>query len=163
MTITRLDADLAAFLESQPEIRDLSLRGIHSSSSNPFTLPQSALPHLESFRSPYVDLDTIGEVCSWMPHFILHQIGADANGVSQVIATRPVQGISLSWSSDHGYRALEVLAKTSTPVRRLIILIRDASPPKELFPQLAARLPHLEALHIIALVQYYSLVCMIPI
>jgi hypothetical protein len=90
-------------------------------------------------------------------------IGADANGVSQVIAMRPVQGISLSWSSDHGYRAFEVLSKTSTPVRRLIILIRDGSAPNELFPQLAARLPHLEALHIIALVQYYSLVCIIPI
>jgi hypothetical protein len=77
----------------------------------------------------------------------------------QVIATRPVQGISLSLFSEHGYRALEVLARTSTPVRRLTILIVDASAPNELFPQLAARLPHLEALHIVALVQHYSLVC----
>jgi len=78
---------------------------------------------------------------------------------AQVIATRPVQGISLSLFSEHGYRALEVLARTSTPVRRLTILIVDASAPSELFPQLAARLPHLEALHIVALVQQYSLVC----
>lgn len=76
----------------------------------------------------------------------------------QVIATRPVQGISLSLFSEHGYRALEVLARTSTPVRRLTILIVDASAPNELFPQLAARLPHLEALHIVALVQHYDLV-----
>ena len=76
----------------------------------------------------------------------------------QVIATRPVQGISLSLFSEHGYRALEVLARTSTPVRRLTILIVDASAPNELFPQLAARLPHLEALHIVALVQRYNLV-----
>jgi hypothetical protein len=78
--------------------------------------------------------------------------------VAQVIATRPVQGISLSLFSEHGYRALEVLARTSTPVRRLTILIVDASAPSELFPQLAARLPHLEALHIVALVQQYNLV-----
>jgi hypothetical protein len=77
---------------------------------------------------------------------------------TQVIATRPVQGISLSLFSEHGYRALEVLARTSTPVRRLTILIVDASAPSELFPQLAARLPHLEALHIVALVQQYNLV-----
>lgn len=77
---------------------------------------------------------------------------------AQVIATRPVQGISLSLFSEHGYRALEVLARTSTPVRRLTILIVDASAPSELFPQLAARLPHLEALHIVALVQQYNLV-----
>ena len=76
----------------------------------------------------------------------------------QVIATRPVQGISLSLFSEHGYRALEVLARTSMPVRRLTILIVDASAPNELFPQLAARLPHLEALHIVALVQHYDLV-----
>jgi hypothetical protein len=79
-----------------------------------------------------------------------------------VIATRPVQGISLTLFSEHGYRALEVLAQTSTPVRRLTILIVDASAPTELFPQLAARLPHLEALHIVALVQNYNLVCINP-
>jgi hypothetical protein len=69
-----------------------------------------------------------------------------------------VQGVSLSLFSEHGYRALEVLARTSTPVRRLTILIVDDSAPSELFPQLAARLPHLEALHIVALVQHYNLV-----
>ena len=76
-----------------------------------------------------------------------------------MIATRPVEGISLSLFSEHGYRALEVLARTSTPVRRLTILIVDASAPNGLFPQLATHLPHLEALHIIALVQQYNLVC----
>lgn len=58
----RLDQDLATFLESQPEIRDLSLRGIPAYSSDPFTIPRSALPHLESFRSVHVDPDTLGEV-----------------------------------------------------------------------------------------------------
>ncbi|KAI0300673.1 hypothetical protein B0F90DRAFT_397693 [Multifurca ochricompacta] len=134
-TSIRLDPELAAFLESQPEICDLSLRGIPTYTSDPFTLPPSALPHLENFRSVHVDPDTLREV----------------------IGTRPVQGISLSLFSEHGYRALEVLARTSTPVRRLTILIVDASAPNELFPQLAARLPHLEALHIVALVQQYSL------
>jgi len=72
-----------------------------------------------------------------------------------------VEGVSLSLFSEHGYRALEVLAQTSTPVRRLTILIIDASAPNELFPQLAAHLPHLEALHIVALVQQYNLVCVL--
>jgi hypothetical protein len=83
--------------------------------------------------------------------------------LSQVIATRPVEGISLSLFSEHGYRALEVLARTSTPVRRLTILIVDASAPNELFSELAARLPHLEALHIVALVQKYDLVRLSPL
>ena len=58
----RLDQDLATFLESQPDIRDLSLRGIPAYTSDPFTIPRSALPHLESFRSVHVDPDTLGEV-----------------------------------------------------------------------------------------------------
>jgi hypothetical protein len=145
---------LATFLESQPEIRDLSLRGIPTYTSDPFTIPRSALPHLESFRSVHVDPDTLGEVGT--PMSIVRPLRLTA--AAQVIATRPVQGISLSLFSEHGYRALEVLARTSTPVRRLTILIVDASAPSELFPQLAARLPHLEALHIVALVQQYNLV-----
>ena len=152
--MSRLDQDLATFLESQPEIRDLSLRGIPAYTSDPFTIPPSALPHLESFRSVHVDPDTLGEVTSLVLSLPFH-----IDNCGQVIATRPVQGISLSLFSEHGYRALEVLARTSTPVRRLTILIVDASAPSELFPQLAARLPHLEALHIVALVQQYNLVC----
>ena len=58
----RLDPELAAFLESQPEIRDLSLRGMLAYTSSPFTLQPSALPHLETFRSVHVDPDTLCEV-----------------------------------------------------------------------------------------------------
>ncbi|KAI9455668.1 hypothetical protein BJY52DRAFT_1279064, partial [Lactarius psammicola] len=101
-TSIRLDPDLAAFLELQPEIRELSLRGMPACTSSPFTLQRSALPRLENFRSVHVDPDTL----------------------------------------------CEVLTRTSTPVRRLTILIVDALAPNELFPQLTARLPHLEALHI---------------
>ena len=151
----RLDPDLAAFLESQPEIRELSLRGMPACTSSPFTLQRSALPRLETFRSVHVDPDTLCEVT---PRHFPRAIGRADLVPLQVIATRPVQGISLTLFSEHGYHALEVLTRTSTPVRRLTILIVDASAPNELFPQLAARLPHLEALHIVALVQHYNLV-----
>ena len=78
-----------------------------------------------------------------------------------MIATRPVEGISLSLFSEYGYCALQVLAQTSTPARRLTILIVATSAPDELFPQLAAHLPHLEAPHTIALVQQYNLICIV--
>ena len=75
----RLDPDLAAFLESQPEIRGLSLRGIPSCASDPFTLLPSALPHLETFRSVHVDPDTLGEVHTCIsqrvPHFSVRLMG----------------------------------------------------------------------------------------
>src|SRR6266702_222481 len=109
----RLDPDLAAFLESLPETRDLSPRGISACISSPFTLQHSVVPHLETFRSVHVDPDTLCEV---MPLHSTRAIGRADPVPPQVIATRPVQGISLSHFSEHGYRALEVLAPMLTPV-----------------------------------------------
>jgi hypothetical protein len=91
--VNRLDPDLAAFLESQPEIRDLSLRGMPVCTSSPFTLQPSALPHLETFRSVHVDPDTLCEV-SYL-HTLSFPPLADL-APPQVIATRPVHGISLT-------------------------------------------------------------------
>jgi hypothetical protein len=74
---------------------------------------------------------------------------------------RPVQGSSVSLFSEHGYRALEVLAQTSTPIRRLTIPIVDASAqcqrharPKRALPS-ARRAPTTppEALDIVAPIQ----------
>jgi len=64
---SRLDPDLATFLGSQPEIRDLLLQGTLSCASDPFTLPPSALLHLETFRSVHVDPDTLREVRTCIP------------------------------------------------------------------------------------------------
>jgi len=68
-----------------------------------------------------------------------------------------VEGIPLSLFFERGHRALEVLTQNSTPVQHLTILI-DLSTPNEIFPRLTARLPHLEAPQIVALVQQYNLV-----
>ena len=95
----RLDQDLATFLESQPEIRDLSLRGIPAYTSDPFTIPPSALPHLESFRSVHVDPDTLGEV-SALVHSLSTQIDSCGPGNSNAPSTRhlafPIFGARLS-------------------------------------------------------------------
>src|SRR6266702_3279125 len=133
----------------------LSLRRILAYTLSPFTLRHSALPHIEVFRSVHMDPNTL---CEEVLHHSPRAIGRADLVPPQVIATRLVQGFSLSLFSEHGYRALEALARTSTPVRRFTILIVDASAPNELFPQLAARLPQLEAPHIVALVQHYNLV-----
>ena len=68
---------MAAFLESQPEIRDLSLRGIPSYTTDPFTLKRSTLPHLENFRSVQLDPDTLGEVGAYLADPIFCQIGIE--------------------------------------------------------------------------------------
>lgn len=69
---------MAAFLESQPEIRDLSLRGMPVYTSSPFTLQPSALPHLETFRSVHVDPDTLREVPPHLVSFIRVKHGVAA-------------------------------------------------------------------------------------
>ncbi|KAI0262046.1 hypothetical protein BC834DRAFT_829462 [Gloeopeniophorella convolvens] len=130
-----IDPVMAAFLNSQPRICHLSLRGLPPSASNPFVLPPSALPCLKTFRSVSLGPDTL----------------------SEVITARPVQSVTLSLTPGHGCRALEVLVRSSTPVRRLTILVVDASAPSELFPKLSGLLPELEALHIVALVKEYNL------
>jgi len=76
-----------------------------------------------------------------------------------MISTRPVEGIYLPLFSEHEYRELEALGQSWIPIQRLIILIVDVSTPNEHSPQLSAHLPHLEALHIVPLVQKYNLVC----
>ena len=86
----------------------------------------------------------------------VHPFQADQTHRAHQVIAASRRGHSSPSFSKHGYRKFEVLA--STAVQRLTILIVDVSNPNEHFPQLAARLPHLEALHILVLVQQYNLV-----
>ena len=87
----------------------LSLRRCACASS-PFTLQPSALLHLETFRSVHMDPNTLRDV---IPSRLSRLLLGYADVVPlQAIAVRPVQGVSLSLISGHGYRALEVLART---------------------------------------------------
>ena len=89
-----LDPDLLAFFESQPEIRDLSLRGMRTRTPSPPTFQPSALEHLETLHSVHMDPDTLREV-SPSPLSLLHFGYADLVP-PQVIATRPVRGIAFA-------------------------------------------------------------------
>ncbi|KAA1470821.1 hypothetical protein DENSPDRAFT_836711 [Dentipellis sp. KUC8613] len=133
VTSVRYEPRLARFLESQPELLDLSLRGLQS--ITPFTLKPDALPRLQTFRS----------------------VHAGPTVIAEIVANRPVQGVSLSLYSDHDFCALSMLALSSATVKRLTILILDYAAPSELLPQVAAHLPDLEALHIVALVAQYDM------
>ncbi|TFY61891.1 hypothetical protein EVG20_g6887 [Dentipellis fragilis] len=133
ITSVRYEPRLARFLESQPELLDLSLRGLQS--ITPFTLKRDALPRLQTFRS----------------------VHAGPTVIAEIVANRPVQGVSLSLYSDHDFCALSMLALSSATVKRLTILILDYAAPSELLPQVAAHLPDLEALHIVALVAQYDM------
>jgi len=73
-----LNPDFAAFLGSQPEIRDLSLQVTLSCMSGPFMLPPSVLLHLETFWSVHIDLDTLREVCTYISECVsLFSVGLE--------------------------------------------------------------------------------------
>ncbi|KAF8258498.1 hypothetical protein EI94DRAFT_1815209 [Lactarius quietus] len=119
-----------------PSDAPFRLRSFEKSIS-PFTLQPSALSHLETFRSVHVDPDILCEV---PPPYRDHD------------ASCAVHLVSLF--SEYGYRALEVLLRTSIPAQCLVTLIVNATVPNKLFQ--SSRLSHLEALHIVALVQQYK-------
>lgn len=78
----------------------------------------------------------------------------------QIIASRPLYGVSLSLFPEDEYDAIQKLTLSGTPIRRLTIMIIDAAAPTALIPHIAAYLPQLEALHVIAaFVQSFNLVC----
>ncbi|TFY82504.1 hypothetical protein EWM64_g1507 [Hericium alpestre] len=78
------------------------------------------------------------------------------HGSRQIIRGRPVQAVSLSLYPGDEYQSLAALTSSSTPIKRLTILILDNTTPSDLLPRIATHLPSLEALHIVALVAQYD-------
>jgi hypothetical protein len=143
---------LAQFLDSQPSITDLSLRGyghdeyhsipflepflIHPYDPATFSLPPTALPNLLHFRT----------------------IHGRPSIIAAVVAHRPVQMASIPLFPTRMAEALEALAKSTLPIKRLSVMSFDPSAHHILLPSIAQAFPDLEALHIVALLTEYSIV-----
>lgn len=123
----RCDAQLAKFLECQSGLQELCLRGFQTTS--PFILSPGSLPNLAAFRA----------------------VHAGAPVLETVIRGRPVEGVSLSLFSEDGFAPLDTLCLSQKQIKRLTIMSLDNTPPEVLLPEVAARLPKLEALHIVVL------------
>lgn len=134
-TSSRCDDVLASVLERQPCIRDLSLRGYQT--NVPFTLTSSALPRLESLRCTH----------------------AGAGVVAEVIRGRPVGTMSISLYADEGFEALDTLLLARSSLRRLTLMALDELSATSVLNEVAARVPQLQALHIVVLLSQYTYVC----
>lgn len=128
----RCDPQLASFLESQSSLRELCLRGFQTTS--PFILSPRSLPNLSAFRA----------------------VHAGPPVLETVIRGRPVEGVSLSLFSEDGFAPLDTLSLSQKQIKRLTIMSLDNTSPEVLLPEVAARLPKLEALHIVVLMAQYS-------
>lgn len=143
---------LAQFLDSQPNITELTLRGFQNNNNNhflasswepddatKFSLLPASLPKLTHFRA----------------------IHAGPSIVAAVISGRPLEVVSIPLFQSLSSAALDALELSSRPIRRLSLMSFDPDAPDFLLPQVAKRLPDLEALHVVLLLTEYTTVCFI--
>ncbi|KAG2113466.1 uncharacterized protein F5147DRAFT_759188 [Suillus discolor] len=123
----RCDRSLAKFLAMQPKITELCLRGLNEEYD--FALEPKALPKLGQFRTVTAYPSIIGEV----------------------LRGRPVESVSMSLYRRDVCASLDTLLLSATAIKRLTVLILESDPPVALLPLIAARLPHLEAFHLVVL------------
>ncbi|KAF9267192.1 hypothetical protein L218DRAFT_856748 [Marasmius fiardii PR-910] len=148
-TSFRFDHGLVRFLESQPSITDLSLRGFNSDpsqfsfSANNFNLNSAcAPPSLSSSALPKLTK--------------VNAIHAGPEIISTVVKGRPVNTVVLPLYADCAIRCLDALTSTSTPIERLNIMSFDPKAPSYILMEISKRFPELEALAVVLLLAVCS-------
>lgn len=123
------DAQLIHFLQNQPGITELHLRGLESTFPLDQPLPPTCLPNLTSFRS----------------------INASASVLAELVNGRPIRGVSISLHESSISECLDALSLSTRPMKTLTLITFDVKMPNLLFAEVSKRMPHLEALHIIVI------------
>ncbi|EKM76262.1 hypothetical protein AGABI1DRAFT_108830 [Agaricus bisporus var. burnettii JB137-S8] len=153
---------LARFLDSQPEITELTLRGINSDASNPLFPFMTTLFHPNGIippDSPFAMSSNLTQApsqftllptsLSKLTHF--NAIHAGPAVIRDIIKSRPVTHMSIPLFAPHTMETLSALSSASKPLTRLSVMSFDPLAPSFLIEELAARFPDLEALHIVVL------------
>lgn len=144
---------LAQFLDSQPSITDLTLRGFPSDdlSMLPFLdAPVSETPEKERFTLKPTSLPKL-------THFSTIHAGVPV--IQAVIKNRPVEVVSISLFPSCSIHALLALKSSSVPMRKLTLISFDPEAPYFLFQVLSDGFAQLEALHVVFLMTEYTKVC----
>lgn len=151
-------SSLARFLDSQPEITELTLRGIDSDLENSFltTLlhsigafapdnPLAAL--LVPQPSQFILLPTSLPKLS---HF--NAVHAGPTVIRNIISSRPVTHMSIPILPSQTMDTLLALSSSSKPLVKLTVMSFDPAALQFLFPELSVRFMELESLNIVALI-----------
>src|SRR6266576_4888071 len=140
-------APLARFLESQPGIVELTLRGF-----------QNAKSSLNQFNilSPEMDIELLSTDFELkhdsLPSLTLvNAVHAGPPIIRTVAHGRGVRTASVPLFPRCATGTLDALTLTSGSIRRLSLISFDPEAPSFLFAQLAERFPRLEALHVVLL------------
>lgn len=127
-TSFRAGPALATFLETQPSLTELCLRGFSDPCN--FPLSQTALPSLHSFRALHV-----------------------GRGLLRTIAKgRPLVNVTLSLPLEHSSVLLEELQHSTKPMERLTLMGLNLTNPVELVSEIARQMPGLEGFHVFVLI-----------
>lgn len=144
---------LALFLDSQPSITDLTLRGFQSENV-------SILPFLDiSINGPKDEIQFKLKPTSLpkLAHF--NAIHAGAPVIDAVVNGRPVEMVSIPLFPSFSMASLLALKSSSVPMRRLSLISFDPEAPNFLFQVLSDEFAQLEALHVVFLMTDYTQVC----
>ena len=145
---------LALFLDTQPNITHLTLRGFQNSNITilPFlsTVSVSVTPEEEPFKLKPTSLPNL-------THF--NAIHAGSSVIQAVVEDRPVEVVSIPLFPLFSMDSLSALKCSSVPMRRLSLISFDPDAPKFLFQVLSDGFVHLEALHVVFLMTDYTKVC----
>ncbi|KAK1222275.1 hypothetical protein PQX77_014908 [Marasmius sp. AFHP31] len=146
----RFDENLIRFLESQPTITDLSLRGFNSDPSQ-FSFSASTFNLNPSVPSPPLLSPTA------LPRLNrVNAIHAGPEIMRAVVTGRPVKTVVMPLYADSATKCLDALSATSTPIEKLSIMSFDPNAPKYILKEISERFPDLEALAIVLLLAVCS-------
>ncbi|KAF9005076.1 hypothetical protein BDQ17DRAFT_1353739 [Cyathus striatus] len=152
-TSMRCSSPLAQFLDTQPGITDLVLRGFPGGGSNTMSFLHPGLS-ITSFSYP-ANKGGFELQSSSLPNLTMFSaIHAGPEIVKSVVTGRPVKGASIPLFRDGAALALDALSGTAVPLERISIISFD--PDVVIFPEVALRFPQLEALHIVSLLCEYN-------
>lgn len=145
---------LALFLDTQPSITHLTLRGFQNNNLSllPFLNVSVNVPtEQECFKLKLTSLPNL-------THF--NAIHAAAPVIQAVVEGRPVEVVSIPLFPTFSMDSLSALKYSSVPMRRLSLISFDPDAPKFLFKILSDEFVHLEALHVVFLMTDYTEVCL---
>ncbi|KAG5643847.1 hypothetical protein DXG03_009578 [Asterophora parasitica] len=148
------DMTFAHFLDTQPSIRDLSLRGLnyHICEALPFIVP--GFP-TTTFSTQIPDFPLAP---TSLPRLTsLRSVHGGPSIIANVAQGRPVEVASLALFPTKSSQTLKALSLSKAPIRRLSLMSFDSLVPQhDLISEVSSLFPHLEALHLVILLAEYS-------
>lgn len=152
--------ELARFLDGQPHIVQLTLRGFQSDAlkSLPYIymdIANSISPGLLVTRDSNFEQFVLGPE-SLKKLSVFNAIHAGPTVVRAVVEGRPVHTASIPLFSTNAIMSLEALESSAVPMKRLSVISFDPNAPNFIFEEVAKRFPELEALHIVVLLAEFT-------